>query len=89
MHSDEELKMTYSGIVPIQGKPGMSVRFERGTDMAEGILPACEIQRSNGFSGEELEALKVYLQEHKRELMEKAKQMSNIRNLFEDKTDRK
>ncbi len=85
MHADEEMKMTYSGIVPIQGKPGMSVRFERGKDMAEGILPAGEILRSSGFSAEELDALKQYLQEHKRELMEKAKQMSNIRKLFEDK----
>ncbi len=85
MNANDELKMTYTGIVSIEGKPGMVVSFERGSDMAEGTLPAGEIVRSQGFSGEELEALKAYLLDHKRELMEKAKQMSNFRHLFEDK----
>ncbi|MCR4587316.1 MAG: hypothetical protein K5682_02805 [Lachnospiraceae bacterium] len=85
MNANEEVKMTYSGIVSMKGKPGMSVRFERGEDMAEGVLPGGEIIRSSGFSQEEKEALSAYLQEHQRELMAKAKEMSNIRNLFEDK----
>ncbi len=84
MGNSEALNFTYSGLVNKNGKKVVSVRFERagGRDFADGILPDCAIEKQQGFSGEEVEQLEIYLMEHADELMTKAKEMSKLTNLL-------
>ena len=43
MNKQEEVKFTQSGFLKIDGKKRVSVRFERGSDIAEGMLPPGKI----------------------------------------------
>ena len=50
MNKQEEVKFTQSGFLKIDGKKRVSVRFERGSDIAEGMLPPGKITKNHGFS---------------------------------------
>ncbi len=82
MNQNEEVKLTISSIVTKDNKPMVAVRFERGRDFAEGILPECEIKSFQGFSVEERDALAVYLKDNRKMLLQKAKDISGITNLL-------
>ncbi len=82
MKQSEEVKMTYSAVVAKKGKPYISVRFERGRDIAEGSIPDCGITNSKGFSSEEVDHLENYMKAHKKEIIEGAKGISGIKNWF-------
>lgn len=82
MNPNEEMKLTYSSLVVKDGKPYVSVRFERGDDFAEGGLPDCDISFAKGFTQEEIDMLQDYLRAHRKEIGEKAKAMSSITNLL-------
>ena len=82
MNRDEELKFTHSAILAKDGKPFVSVRFERGRDVAEGSVPACLITKNTGFSEEEILGLESYLKENAREILRNAKDISGIKNWF-------
>lgn len=82
MNHEEEVKLTHSGIYSSGGKRHVSVRFERGADVAEGSIPACKIKKSNGFSTEEIEGLENYLELKSDEIFEKAKEISNFKHWF-------
>lgn len=83
MEKNEEIKLTYSAVVSREGKPFVSVMFERGEhDIAEGSLPSCEITYSSGFSEKEIKDLTDYLKDHRRTLIENAKQITGIRQWF-------
>ena len=82
MNQNDEVKLTVSSILTKNNKPFVAVRFERGNDSAEGILPECEINSYTGFSEEEVGALMDYLKANRRMLLEKAKDISGITNLM-------
>ena len=58
----DEVKMTHSGFVRKDGKRVVLVRFERGSDVAEGRIPPCTIEKNEGFSQEEVEGLEHYME---------------------------
>ncbi len=80
--SSEEMKMTYSAVVAKDGKPVVAVRFERGTDYAEALLPDCTINKSAGFSAEEIAGLEFYLKRNKKDIGAKAKEITGLQNFF-------
>ena len=54
MRREEEVRLTHSGIFAKDGRRCVSVRFERGRDVAEAILPACRVTKNEGFTDEEV-----------------------------------
>ena len=69
MRKDEELRMTYSGLLMKDGEKMVRVCFERGNSgYAEGIVP-----RSSGFTKEEVRQLSVYLQDNATDIINRAK----------------
>lgn len=82
MNREEEVRMTHSGILVKDGKRRVSVRFERGADIAEALLPECKIINRSGFSEEEICGLEGYLQEQNDAIFAKAKEISNIKHWF-------
>ena len=74
MAKDEELRMTYSGLLMKDGEKMVRVCFERGTnDYAEGIVPRGEIVKFSGFSKEEIEQLSIYIQDNATDIFNRAK----------------
>lgn len=82
MDRAEEMKMTHSGILVKKGRRHVSVRFERGADMAEASLPECKVIKNHGFSEEEITGLELYLELKNDEIFEKAKAISGIKHWF-------
>ncbi len=82
MKRDEEMKMTHSGILAKDGRRYVSVRFERGGDVAEAVLPGCKVIRNSGFSEEEVQGLESYLMQENDNIFARAKKLNNIRNWF-------
>lgn len=74
MAKDDELRMTYSGLLMKDGEKMVRVCFERGNkDYAEGIVPRGEIVKSSGFTTEEVEQLTVYIQDNASDIINRAK----------------
>ena len=46
LNPDEEMKMTYTSVVTKDNKPMISLRFERGSDVCEGVVPECSWART-------------------------------------------
>ena len=82
MKRNEEMKMTYSGIVTADGKKKVSVKFEEGERFAEGSIPDCKIVRSAGFEPDEIIVLEKYLQMNQMDIIKKAKETSGFQYLF-------
>ena len=82
MERNEEMKMTYSGIVTADGKKKVSVKFEEGKRFAEGSIPDCKIERSAGFEPDEIVMLEKYLQMNQMDIIKKAKEISGFQYLF-------
>ncbi len=81
MKYSEEFRMTYSGLVSQKnGKKIVRVIFERGKDYAEGIVPSGKIEKSSGFTSEELEQLSKYLRNQADDILSKAKEVNPLRN---------
>jgi len=72
--------MTISGIIKKDGRSFVRVSFLRGRDYAEGISPDGIIDKSEGFTEEELVKLKEYITESENEIMEKAKGINPLRD---------
>ena len=53
----EEVKLTHSGFLSVNGRRAVSVRFERGEDVAEGMLPPGKLTKNQGFTEEEIAIL--------------------------------
>lgn len=86
MNQSEELRMTYSGLLMYKGEKTVRVKFERGkSDYAEGIVPSGAIEKSSGFSEEELEQLSDYLKINAADIMKKAKEVNPIRDWLREK----
>ncbi|MEY8391221.1 hypothetical protein D3Z36_04610 [Lachnospiraceae bacterium] len=82
MKQSEELRMTHSGIINRKGQKLVHIYFERGTDHAEGILPSGKIEKSSGFTPEEISQLSQYLLQNADDIMERAKKVNPLRNLM-------
>lgn len=80
-----EVDMLISGFFTKDGRKMMRVSFTRGKDFAEGLLPDGIIDRSEGFSQEELEKLERFLRANSREIMEQGRQINPIRSWLQDK----
>ncbi len=74
MGRNEELRMTYSGLLMKDGEKMVRVSFERGKGAyAEGIVPRGVIEKSSGFTKEEVDMLTVYLQDNATDIINRAK----------------
>ena len=82
MNKKEEVKLIQSGFLSVDGRRKVSIRFERGEDVAEGTLPPGKITRNKGFSGEEIAGLELYLELKCDEIYAKAKELGQFKNLF-------
>ena len=82
MEQNEEMKMTYSGIVTKDGRKKISVIFEAGKKLAEASLPDCKIIRNEGFEPDELVILEKYLQMNQMDIIKKAKEITGIRGFM-------
>lgn len=66
--------MTYSGLLLKDGEKMVRVCFERGkSDYAEGVVPRGVIEKSSGFTEEEIKQLTVYIQDNATDIISKAK----------------
>ena len=82
MRREEEVRLTHSGIFTKDGRRCVSVRFERGRDVAEAILPACRVTKNEGFTDEEVRGLEQYLESKNDEIFAKAKEINPIRGIL-------
>ena len=78
----EEVKLTHSGFLSAQGRRAVSFRFERGEDVAEGMLPPGKVTKNKGFTEEEIAGLELYLEMQCDEIYAKAKELGKFKNLF-------
>lgn len=86
MNQPQELRMTYSGLITQKnGEKIARVIFERGKDYAEGTVPSGLIEKSAGFSQDELRQLSDYLIHNKDDILAKAKEVNPLRNWMKKK----
>lgn len=88
---DEQITMTFSGLMMSGKSKIVRVRFERKNEKlvsyAEGVLPGCKIESSAGFAGEEVQMLEDYLIEQKDFIWKEAEKIKkDIFTLFGDST---
>lgn len=82
LNPNEEMKMTYTSVLTKDGKPLISIRFERGKDSCEATIPKCEITKNNGFTDEEARALEYYLRANKQTIIDNSKNISSLFNIL-------
>lgn len=81
MGKEDELRMTYSGLLMKDGEKMVRVCFERGkSDYAEGIVPRGAIVKSSGFTQEEIDQLTVYIQDNATDIINKAKDVNFLKD---------
>ncbi|MCI9345034.1 MAG: hypothetical protein HFI56_02100 [Lachnospiraceae bacterium] len=78
----EDIRMLVTSMIHKDGKAFARVSFLRNRDWAEGIVPGGRIEKSEGFSGEEIEKLEAYLAGEQEMILQQAKGVNPIRNLF-------
>ena len=79
----EDVRMLVTSMIHQDGKAFARVSLLRDRDWAEGIVPDGVIEKSEGFSGEEVGQLQAYLAGEKEMFLRQAKQINPIRNLFQ------
>lgn len=77
-----DINMLISGMIQKDGKSFARVSFMRGRSWAEGIIPDGKIEKSEGFSEEELAQLSAYLVQEKDMILEQAKGVNPLKNMF-------
>ncbi len=82
LNPNEEMKMTYSSVVVKEGKPMVSLTFERGRDMCEAVVPECIVTKNDGFTSEETEAIEQYLRINKKQIILDSKKISGLFNIM-------
>ena len=80
--TSEDINMLISGMIKMDGKSFTRVSFLRDKCWAEGIVPDGVIEKSEGFSEEELVQLKEYLVQEKDMILEQAKGVNPLRKMF-------
>lgn len=78
----ESMQVLVSGVLRREGRNFVRVSFLRGKDWAEGIVPDGVIEKSGGFTEEEIGKLEEYLAGDKDKIIAQAKGINPIRNLF-------
>lgn len=78
----EDIKMLVTSMIHKGEESFARVSFLRGSDWAEGIVPGGRIEKSEGFSKEEIEKLEAYLAGEEEMILKQAKGVNPIRNLF-------
>lgn len=78
----EDVNMLVTGMLHKDGRSFVRVSFLRGRDWAEGIVPDAKIEKSEGFTKEEVGRLEAYLLEQKVMILEQAKGINPLRNMF-------
>lgn len=78
----EEMSVLVSGMLHKGDKTFVRVSFLRGQDWAEGIVPDGVIEKSEGFTKEEIGKLEDYLAGDKEQIMKQAKGVNPIRKMF-------
>ena len=81
--SDDINMLVTSMIHKEDGSTFARVSFLREKDWAEGIVPGGRIEKSEGFNEEEIEKLEVYLAGEEEMILQQAKGINPLRNLFE------
>jgi len=79
-----EVTMLVSGIVVKDNRKIVRVSFLRDSDYAEGIMPDAIIEKSKGFTAEELTKLEKFLRLHKDEILQQAKEVNPIRSWLKE-----
>ena len=78
----EGMKVLVSGMLHKEDKKFVRVSFFRGKDWAEGIVPEGIIEKSEGFTKEEIGKLEEYLEGEKAAILEQARSVNPIRKMF-------
>ncbi len=78
----DDIKMLVTSMIHKEGKAFARVSFLRDSDWAEGIVPGGKIEKAEGFSAEEIEKLEAYLVGEQEMILQEAKEVNPIRNLF-------
>lgn len=78
----DDIKMLVTSMIHNEGKAFARVSFLRENDWAEGIVPGGRIEKAEGFSEEEIEKLEAYLAGEQDMILQQAKGVNPIRNLF-------
>ena len=76
----DEVKMLISCVVAKGDKKMVRVSFLRGKDYAEGILPEGMIEKSQGFTDEEVQKLESYIRKNRQDILRQAKEINPLRN---------
>lgn len=78
----EDIKMLVTSMIHKDKSSFARVSFLRGSDWAEGTVPGGRIEKSEGFSKEEINKLEDYLIGEEGMILKQAKGVNPIRNLF-------
>lgn len=78
----DEMNILVSGMLHKGEKTFVRVSFLRGKDWAEGIVPDGVIEKSEGFTNEEIDKLEDYLEGDKDTILRQAKGVNPLRNMF-------
>ncbi|MCM1113353.1 MAG: hypothetical protein NC399_08885 [Muribaculum sp.] len=76
----DEVNMLISGVVMKDGRKIVRVSFLRGKDYAEGILPDGLIEKSGGFTEEEVLKLENYMRVNRQEILKQAKEVNPLKS---------
>lgn len=80
----DDIKMLVTSMIHKEdGSSFARVSFLREKEWAEGIVPGGKIEKSEGFSEEEIEKLEAYLAGEEEMILQQAKRVNPLRNLFE------
>lgn len=78
----DDIKMLVTSMIHKGEESFTRVSFLRGSDWAEGIVPGGRIEKSEGFNEEEIEKLEAYLAGEEEMILQQAKGVNPLRNLF-------
>ncbi len=79
---EQDVKILVSGAIHKDDRTFARISFMRGTDWAEGIVPDGVIEKSQGFTEEEIRGLEDYLVREKDMLISQAKGVNPLRNML-------
>lgn len=78
------MDIIFSGITGSGTDKKVCVSFSEKGRTAEGYVPACKIERNNGFTTDEVRQMEAYLEENKYLIWEEAKKINPLRAMWKD-----
>lgn len=76
------MELIVSAVNSKDGKTFACLRFEEGNAYAEGIIPDCKIEKTSGFSSEEINMLENYMKENLSDLKKQAAKINPIKTMI-------